>query len=154
MILFLDFDGVLHPQYEGQPVPADVAFCHLPRFEAVMRDFPAVQIVISSSWREQFGLDNLRARFSVDVAARIIGITPVFPASHPRILEQRESEILAWLVAQGRCSEPWLALDDADWQFKRHRDHLIACTGYVSLDASVEMKLRVVLAGQNYCRNS
>ena len=145
MILFLDFDGVLHPQYEDQLVPADVAFCHLPRFEAVMRDFPAVQIVISSSWREQFSLDNLRARFSADVAARIIGITPVFPAYHPRILEQRESEILAWLVAEGRSSEPWLALDDADWQFQRHRDQLIACTGHVGLDASAEMTLRAVL---------
>jgi hypothetical protein len=145
MILFLDFDGVLHPQYEDQPVPADVAFCHLPRFEAVVRDFPDVQIVISSSGREQFSLDNLRARFSADVATRIIGITPVFPASHPRILEQRESEIVAWLVAEGRGSEPWLALDDADWQFKRHRDQLIACISYVGLDASTEMTLRTAL---------
>jgi hypothetical protein len=36
MILSLDFDGVLHPQYEKQLVPTDVAFCNLPRFEAVM----------------------------------------------------------------------------------------------------------------------
>lgn len=49
MILFLDFDGVLHPQYEDQVVPAYVAFCHLSRFERVMRDFPAVQVVISST---------------------------------------------------------------------------------------------------------
>jgi len=37
MILSLDFDCVLHPQYEKQRVPADVVFCNLPRFEAVMR---------------------------------------------------------------------------------------------------------------------
>jgi hypothetical protein len=48
---------VLHPQYEDQPVPADVAFCHLARFETVMRDFPQVEIVINSTWREQFSLD-------------------------------------------------------------------------------------------------
>ena len=24
MILFLDFDGVLHPEYDGQAAPADV----------------------------------------------------------------------------------------------------------------------------------
>src|ERR1035437_4587503 len=132
MILFLDFDGVLHPQYEDQPVPVDVAFCHLPRFEAVMRNFPAVQIVISSSWREQFSLDKLRSKFSADVSARIIGVTPVFPSDHPRMVEQRESEIVAWLVAQGRIAEPWLALDDAAWQFKHHRDHLVVCTGYLA----------------------
>ncbi|WP_205895069.1 HAD domain-containing protein [Metapseudomonas otitidis] len=56
MILFLDFDGVLHPEYDGQATPADVVFCHLPRFEAVMRDHPEVEIVISSTWREQFPL--------------------------------------------------------------------------------------------------
>ncbi len=47
MILFLDFDGVLHPEYDGQATPADIVFCHLPRFEGVMRDYPKVEIVIN-----------------------------------------------------------------------------------------------------------
>ena len=56
MILFLDFDGVLHPlhdnvptpeNHDNVPTPADQLFCYLPRFEAVMRDFPMVKIVIS-----------------------------------------------------------------------------------------------------------
>jgi len=146
MILFLDFDGVLHPQCDDQPVAADMAFCHLPRFEAIMRDFPAVQIVISSTWREQFCLDNLRARFSADIAVRIVGVTPVLSADRPRMAEQRESEIVAWLVEQGRESEPWLALDDAAWQFKRHRDRLVACAGYQGLDLIAEARLRAALA--------
>jgi hypothetical protein len=148
MILFLDFDGVLHPRYENGPVPEDVAFCHLPRFEAVMRDFPEVQIVISSTWREQFSLDKLRTWFSTDIAVRIIGTTPVFPADHPRSLEQRESEILAWLVEQGRNSECWLAVDDSTWQFKHYRDHLVACICYVGLDRRAEVRLRAVLCRQ------
>ena len=37
MIFFLDFDGVLHPQYEGMPTPKEYLFCHLSRFEAVWR---------------------------------------------------------------------------------------------------------------------
>ena len=134
MILFLDFDGVLHPRYENGPVPVEAAFCHLPRFEAVMHDFPEVQIVISSTWREQFSLDKLRTWFSADIAARIVGATPIVPADHPGSLERRESEILAWLVEQGRSSEPWLALDDSTWQFRYCRDHLVACTSYVGLD--------------------
>ena len=75
MILFLDFDGVLHPQYEHEPVPTELAFCHLARFEALMRKFPSVEIVISSTWREQFSMEVLRAKFSTDIAARIIGRT-------------------------------------------------------------------------------
>ena len=98
MILFLDFDGVLHPEYDRQAAPADVAFCHLPRFEAVMRDHPEVEIVISSTWREQFPLDDLRARFSPDIAARIVGATPITPRIDGKYLPaRREGEILDWL---------------------------------------------------------
>lgn len=39
MIPFLDFDGVLHPEYDAPCIPTEVAFCHLPRFERVMREF-------------------------------------------------------------------------------------------------------------------
>jgi hypothetical protein len=145
MILFLDFDGVLHPRYEDCPVPEDVVFCHMPRFAAVMRDFPEVQIVISSTWREQFSLDKLRSWFSADISGRIIGTTPVFPADRPRSLEQRESEILAWLVERGRSSERWLALDDSTWQFRHYRDHLVPCTSYVGLDGSAEVRFRAAL---------
>jgi HAD domain in Swiss Army Knife RNA repair proteins len=146
MILFLDFDGVLHPQYENQTVPVDVAFCHLARFEAVMREFPAVEIVISSTWREQFSLDNLRSRFSSDIATRITGTT-LLPKDQvvPRLVELREWEIVTWLTVQGRCDEPWIALDDAAWQFKHHRNHLVSCTGYVGFDAIAEQRLRAAL---------
>lgn len=95
MILFLDFDGVLHPEYDGQATPADIVFCHLPRFEGVMRDYPKVEIVISSMWREQFPLAALRARFSPDIAARSIGTTPVTPRIDVQYLPaRRETEIL------------------------------------------------------------
>ena len=60
--LFLDFDGVLHPQYDGGPTPKEVCFCHLPRFEAVMRQHPGVLIVISSTWRQQFNVEDTRHR--------------------------------------------------------------------------------------------
>lgn len=62
MILFLDFDGVLHPissriirqeagtlvieqDQEGEPL-----FCRVPLLAAVLRDFPEVKIVLSTSW--------------------------------------------------------------------------------------------------------
>lgn len=147
MILFLDFDRVLHPQYEDQPVPADVAFCHLHRFEAVMRDFPAVEIVISSTWREQFGLNALRAKFSPDIAARITDTTPlVADALPPHMVEVREWEIATWLQRNHRQGEEWIALDDCEWQFKYHRDRLVACTGYFGFDSRAEFKLRAALS--------
>lgn len=49
------------------------------------------------------------------------------------------------VTAQGRQNELWIALDDAAWQFKHYRDHLVTCTGYVGLDASAESRLRATL---------
>ncbi len=40
MYLFLDFDGVTHPQ----PCLQDSAFCRLPLIEEVLREFPMVKI--------------------------------------------------------------------------------------------------------------
>lgn len=147
MILFLDFDGVLHPEHDGEPTPADRVFCHLPRFEAIMRDFPSVEVVISSKWRCQFSIDDLRSRFSPDIAARIIGATPQTDANDDQYLPaRREGEILEWLAANGRENAPWIALDDASWQFQQHRDRLVACTWYIGLDEAVESRLRAMLA--------
>lgn len=44
MILFLDFDGVLHPRAPGQHL-----FSNLARLEAVLRDFEFVEVVITSN---------------------------------------------------------------------------------------------------------
>lgn len=144
MVLFLDFDGVLHPQYEGLPTPAEEVFCHLSRFEAVMRDFPAVQIVVSSSWRFTHTLDQMRTHFSPDIAARIIGTTPQLDTD-AYLPTRREQEILSWLGATGNEDVPWIALDDASWQFQLCRDRLVACTWYTGLDDAAADKLRIAL---------
>lgn len=150
MILFLDFDGVLHPQYDGAWVPPGQAFCHLPRLEAVLRDFPSVDLVISSEWRRQFPLDVLRARFSPDIAVRIVGATPAVasaPAGH-YVPARREAEILQWLGSAGRSADgSWLALDDAVWQFDRYRDRIVACSARTGFDGAVEAVLRQQLGG-------
>lgn len=144
MFLFLDFDGVLHPQFEGMPTPVEHLFCHVPRFEGVMRDFPQVRIVISSTWRHQFALDHLRTYFSPDIAARITDATPQTNPDDYRPA-RREDEILAWLAATGNESVPWIALDDATWQFDRHRDRVVGCTWYVGLDEAAAARLRDAL---------
>lgn len=47
MFLFLDFDGVLHPETN-----AAVEFCSAPLFWRVLREAPAIEVVFSTSWRE------------------------------------------------------------------------------------------------------
>lgn len=125
--LFLDFDGVLHPQYDGEPTPKEICFCHLPRFEAVMRRHSGVQIVLSSTWRQQFGLPQLRALFSADIAQRIVGTTPTYPVDRPPRLHVREWEILQWLQEHHASDKPWIALDDSQSDFRNCKHRVVFC---------------------------
>jgi len=135
MILFLDFDGVLHPF----DCP-DGMFTLLSDFERVMRDFPEVDIVISSSWREAHALDELRGLFSPDIARRIIDATPIMrDFTHECV---RELEILAWLREVGREKEPWVAIDDFEKFFSPGCENLVLTDTNIGFDERVERELR------------
>ena len=145
--LFLDFDGVLHPQYDGEPTPKEVCFCHLPRFEAVMRRHPGVQIVISSTWRQQFGMLQLRAFFSADIARRIVGITPTYPADGPPRMHIREWEILQWLKQHHASNKQWVALDDSQGDFREYRHRVVFCQPWEGLSEQRAVQLNNALQG-------
>ena len=144
MILFLDFDGVLHPEGEGHILNGGTDFCFLPRLEALLREFPHVRIVISSSWREQLRYETLVKPVSCDIRARILGATPHSGFGLPPPYRRREGEILAWLQLHNATDDPWVALDDAYWQFDRCKDHLVACgslTGFAE-EATADLRRR------------
>lgn len=131
MHLFLDFDGVLHPEpcYDRSRL-----FCQLPLFEAVLKDFPDVNIIISSTWRESLTLKELMAFFSDDIGRRIVGVTPRFEdvqdeESFGRYV--RQDEIVAWMRKnEPQNSEHWIALDDKHWHFKPFEKRLIKCANW------------------------
>jgi hypothetical protein len=135
MILFLDFDGVLHP-FSRPNGP----LVHVPYFERVLRDFPDVDIVISSAWREAHSLQQLRAFFSEDIAQRIVGVTPQLDSlKHPFI---REAEIVAWLRDTGRASETWVAVDDIASFFSPDCRNLVLVDTDVGFNKTTENELR------------
>ena len=72
IVLFVDFDGVTHPE----PCLRIDEFCFLPLIEQVLREHIDLDVVISSSWRHEHSLDQLRGFFSPDVAQRVVGVTP------------------------------------------------------------------------------
>ncbi|MHD0644269.1 HAD domain-containing protein [Pseudomonas aeruginosa] len=115
MFLMLDFDGVLHTCAGG---PDNPEFQYLPRLASVLMEYSDVQIVISSSWRSTFKLEELRGFFPVELRARIIGVTP-------RLKGLRIKEIKAW-IKDNAPGAPWLALDDQEAQFSDRR-RLILC---------------------------
>jgi hypothetical protein len=109
VLLFLDFDGVLH----AFPAPAARAdrFCHLARLEAVLLEFPEIVVVISSTWRLDYPLDALLQLFSTDVRHRVIGVLPEMPiAGLADVAGSRHREIVDYL--RGDSNAVWIALDD------------------------------------------
>ena len=150
MILFLDFDGVLHPDpcYREAEL-----FCHLPKLEAVLRDFCDVEIVISSTWRETRSLGQLQNYFSSDIGKRIIGVTPLW-RELPELRATlgnfpRQVEIEGWRRKSGRIWEPWVAIDDRPYWFRPFLKNLILCDSATGLDDRAEAALRTLLSAQN-----
>ena len=138
MILFLDIDGVLHPD----PPQPDQRLRSLPRLVEILRDHPQVEVVISSLWREHLSLEQLRDLFPADLRERIIDVTPISERIDGWLPARREGEILDWLEASGRDDEPWLAIDDQAWQFTQHRDRLVECFFCDGITYQVEEELR------------
>ncbi len=142
-VLFLDFDGVLHPSF----CPEEEHFCRRPLFETVMRKFPGVRIVISSSWRHIYAIDYLRSRFSRDIAERIVGTTQLWVPDDPM---NRHREIIAYLDGRKLEQAAWLALDDSAFEFPKDCVNLLLCDSRFGLtEARAEELARrlAILAG-------
>lgn len=102
LVLFLDFDGVLHPA----GVREDSYLVDMPNLsQALRRHAGAVRVVISSAWRETESLDQLRAQFDQDLQHLVVGVTPVLPG------QNRQAECLAWLQEHAPAAR-WIAVDD------------------------------------------
>lgn len=143
-VLFLDFDGVLHPFGEAK----DKLFCAIPLLEEVLREFPSTDVVISSSWREVYSLDLIRDFFSPDIGQRIIDAAPVRPPNREIPTELwsyvREGECVVWMRRHRRRAS-WLALDDDAWRFRPFSQHLMLVDGSLGLTADVVPELRARL---------
>ena len=122
-IIFLDFDGVLHPDGVG-------LFSQLSIFERFLTDMPEAEVVISSTWREDHTLDQLRGFFSPALQDRISGVTPSLEDGYE--LGGRQREIQSYLsseeLSDRNCA--WVALDDIAMFFED------ACQKLVLTDSS------------------
>ncbi len=81
MILFLDFDGVLHPDavylQRGRPVlhAEGALFMWAPLLADILSKYPHVQIVLSTSWARHFGFARARDFLPESLRQRAIGAT-------------------------------------------------------------------------------
>lgn len=135
-ILYLDFDGVLHPAdvwfvpgqgfrlgagYDGR----HTLFEHANLLAALLRPYDDVRIVLSTSWVPAIGLAEATAWLPKELASRVVGAT-FDPLLHGLQFGSvaRGYQILDH-VKRNRVSD-WVALDDdtKDWP-DSEREHLI-----------------------------
>lgn len=141
MNLFLDIDGVICPSFfSGRNCSTR---CQTERFETIMRDYPEWNIVITSGRREKESLPALREMFSADIAARIVGVTPLLGLT---VKHGRQREIARYLRDHGQASLPWVVLDDRASEFEEGLDNLVLCNFEIGLDDFAEARLREKLA--------
>ena len=123
-VLFLDIDGVLHP--DGAGSHAD--FCCLPLFaEALQAADPRgeLPIVVSSAWRHTQRLDVIKGHFPAAIRQQIVGVTPFIADAHAASIgssiagvagtvagrHPRQAEITLW-IRRNAPKAQWLAVDD------------------------------------------
>ena len=117
LILFLDFDGVLHPDPPSSSAPL---MCRAPLLKAWLEQHRQVGVVISSTWRLKRSIPELQALFP-QWGDRIIGVAPNIPQES----YQRQHECESWMRNHSKPWVPWLALDDRAWNFRPFERRLV-----------------------------
>lgn len=143
-ILFLDFDGVLHPDPCRDSARL---FEHAPRLAAALAPFADLAIVLSTAWRTHHDAAALAAHLPSALRARVLGVTRCFHAIERRpalVPYRRQAECQHWIDSE-RPGADWLALDDRSTEFEPYCDRLIATRSDTGLDDAALNRLRFAL---------
>ena len=134
-ILFLDFDGVLHP---GPRVESRLThFCWLPILARALSSFADVQVVIHSTWRRNYDLTALQEMLG-SIGRRVVDVTSD---------TDRWESIATWLAQHGARVRSYRVLDDEASEFPRPLpSELIECRPELGVsDRLVQEQLRAWL---------
>lgn len=138
MILFLDFDGVLHSSevylIQRQPVlraeEGMSLFQHAPLLIEALVKRPDIRIVLSTSWVVKLGFDRTKAYLPKPIQERVIGATWHRHAGVPKndwLRISRYVQIESYV--RRHYLTHWLAIDDdAEGWPATERHHLVHCT--------------------------
>lgn len=129
MILFLDFDGVLHPLMRREP-----DFCRLPLLWEILRACPEARVVFSTSWREIYRPDEILEFVTFgggeDLAHHFVGQTPRIKTGTD--CDRRDLEIQSWIDTNKHTGH-WLAIDDQPPLFNGGHPNLYVVDGTCGL---------------------
>ena len=161
MILYLDFDGVLHPDdvflSSGKPVlrpdPAHgipdwvQLFSFAPILESALEPYPEIRIVLSTSWAAHLGFEAARDALPAGLRDRVIGATCAGRhALEEWLLSSRFQQIARH--AETHRIEDWVAIDDNDEGWPDDQRHRLVCINKPTMglfDEALQARLREVL---------
>lgn len=121
-VLYLDFDGVLHPDsayrtrngIELLHHPGHSLFEHVPLLDEILAPYPEVKIVLSTSWLLiKGGYDHAKARLSPTLQERCIGGTFHRREMRKAWFESKSRPEQVLLDVHRRNPSCWIAVDDS-----------------------------------------
>lgn len=140
--LFLDYDGVLHPDAvyrKGERIVLRTDGFRLFEWTDVLEDlltpYPALQVVLSTSWARVLGFDAARSHLPESLRRRVVGAT--WYETAPRRWDNlTRYEQIRHAVQRHRHTR-WLAVDDnsAGWA-DEHRANLVLTDPLLGLGTS------------------
>lgn len=159
MLIFLDFDGVLHPDAVYLDLSGRVElraegelFMWADALSAAIEPYPEANIVLSTSWVRNVGFHRARNALPANIAKKVVGATwhsamgKCWPDSILWDTQSRFEQIASYLSRlYAPC--PWIAIDDDDrgWPLEK-RSNLVRTEGELGLSeerAKLELNARL-----------
>lgn len=160
-ILYLDFDGVLHPADVFRHIHGGDAFLperltlqghrlfeHAELLSSLIEPYPHLRIILSTNWVYAVGYDRARRQLPAPLSRRTIGATYHSSMRHSREYARmsRGQQILS--DVERRLPHAWLAVDDDEelWP-EAHLHNLILTHAELGISApDVRLALSEALA--------
>ena len=132
-ILFLDFDGVLHPLNSEN----ENLFCKVHYLEKALEGAPC-KIVITSNWRLTYSTQKMRELLPRKIGKLVIGATElVNDINHKRFIE-----IKNYLSTNINSSSiDWRAIDDSPQDFPADCKNLICCNPSLGMGSAEQIQI-------------
>ena len=136
VVLFLDFDGVLHRAENG-------SFEWMGNLDAMAARIPSLAIVLSTNWRINASRDYLLEPFTPSLRGKVCGSTPDLSDGEAF---QRQRECVAW--AKENAAVRYVAVDDDISLFRPDCEFLFLTDRYVGLDPVTASRLEAFINAQ------
>ena len=156
LVLYLDYDGVLHHEHVVRhprhgiylAAPREFTlFQHAALLEALLQPYPDVRIVLSTSWVRVLSYSRAVKRLPPGLRERVIGAT-YHSHMHAEAFAMLPRGVQVLDDVQRRAPRDWLALDDdgSGWP-QEHEQRLVLTDERLGLSApgladAVSSKLR------------